>query len=118
MVLEDDAAIRRLVVRALAPTGARVIEAGTIEAARGLAPCQVLVSDVGLPDGCGLDFAAALRASGWSGALIVMTGEPSPERALRAEALYAEAFLIKPVAPARLCAAVRTAFEGLEERGL
>lgn len=67
LVVDDDAAVRGLIVRILRSRGHRVVgEAGTVAgalaAARALRPDVALV-DVGLPDGNGFALAERLRST-------------------------------------------------------
>lgn len=86
VVIEDEPATRDLIVGYLAGRGNRVTGCGTLaEAARALGDRQpdVVVSDVGLPDGNGADFcldnAARLPRARW----LVMSAQPEALRRLR-----------------------------------
>ena len=78
VVIEDDAATRDLIVGYLTRRGNRVTGCGTLaEAAKALADVKpdVIVSDVGLPDGNGalfcMDNAASLPHAKW----LIMSGQ-------------------------------------------
>jgi DNA-binding NarL/FixJ family response regulator len=78
--VDDDPVFRRLVRRMLDRNGLAVIgEAENVasakEAARNLRPDMVLV-DVGLPDGDGVTLAAALVALPWAPRVVLMSGDP------------------------------------------
>ena len=64
LIVEDEPAIRRFLRATLVANGYEVLEAGTAHAgltlARGESP-DVVVLDLGLPDGDGLDLLKALR---------------------------------------------------------
>jgi DNA-binding NarL/FixJ family response regulator len=80
LLVDDDPAFRRLARRALGRGGLDVIgEAETVasaqEAARSLRPDMVLV-DVGLPDGDGVTLAATLVALPWAPRVVLTSGDP------------------------------------------
>jgi DNA-binding NarL/FixJ family response regulator len=80
LLVDDDPLFRRLARRTLGRGGLAVIgEADTVaaakEAAHGLRPDMVLV-DVGLPDGDGVTLAAALVALPWAPRVVLMSGDP------------------------------------------
>lgn len=86
-------------------------EAGTLEAARAAArraAFAVLICDVHLPDGDGLEFVEEFGRLRPAAGAIVMTGQPTSELRDRALALGA-AFLTKPFEIAQLLAAVDAA---------
>ncbi|WP_085315355.1 response regulator [Derxia lacustris] len=109
LVVEDDAAIRRFVRLALEAEGHEVFEADTL--ARGLIDAgtrrpDLIVLDLGLPDGDGGDFIRDLR--GWSQAPVVVLSARSAE-ADKIGALDAGAddYLVKPFGAGELMARVR-----------
>jgi two-component system KDP operon response regulator KdpE len=64
LVVEDDASLRRSLAATLKAAGYRGLEAATLaEATRALAHHKphLILLDLGLPDGDGVDFIAALR---------------------------------------------------------
>lgn len=74
LVCDDDADIRWLLASVLAAAGHEIVEAGTV--AGGLAALDqerfdLVVSDLGLPDGTGLDICRA--ASGLGARVVVVT---------------------------------------------
>ena len=110
LVVDDDADVRSVVRRALAAEGHVVDDASSIAAARHALAADVphiMVLDIGLPDGSGLDFCAALRAEGFLFPILVLTARS--EVALRVKGLDAGAddYLPKPFAVAELRARVR-----------
>ncbi len=109
LIVEDEQAIRRFVRAALEGEGHRVHEADT--ARRGLLEAgarrpDLVVLDLGLPDGDGVDFIRDLRA--WSG-IPVLVLSARVEEYDKVEALDAGAddYLIKPFGVAELLARVR-----------
>lgn len=107
-VLEDDADVRELVAGVLAGRGYGVREFGTLGAAcAGLqdAPPDLLIVDVDLPDGCGLDLIGRVRdRSGRGVPAIVLSGRRDERDFARGFGVGAVDYLTKPFAPAELLA--------------
>ena len=77
LVVEDDDAVRELIRKALAPVGSHLLVAGSAAEAAAAAAgthLDLLLTDVGLPDGCGTDLATRLRAEQPDLRVIYMTG--------------------------------------------
>ncbi len=79
LVVEDQQAVLRVVSKALERGGAKVIEARTAEEAlghyeRGIPNLDLVVSDVLLPRQSGPDLIRSLRARGYSGPCLLMSG--------------------------------------------
>ena len=109
LIVEDEQAIRRFVRTALEGEGYRVHEADTVR--RGLLEAgtrkpDLIILDLGLPDGDGVDFIRDLRT--WS-RLPVLVLSARIEEYDKVEALDAGAddYLIKPFGVAELLARVR-----------
>lgn len=109
IVVEDEDGIRRFVRTALESEGCSVIEAATL--ARGHIEVasrrpDLLIVDLGLPDGDGIDLIRALRA--WSEMPVLVLSARSAEKD-KVEALDAGAddYLGKPFGVAELLARVR-----------
>ena len=93
LLIDDDPAFRRLARRALTGTGLDVVgEAGTAAAgsaaARSLKP-QIMLVDVGLPDGDGVTLARELAALPWRPRVVLTSVDPdaaSPEDVRRSGA--------------------------------
>ena len=109
LIVEDEAQIRRFVRQALEAEGHEVVEAeglrrGLIEA--GTRRPDLLVLDLGLPDGDGVDLIRDLRS--WSAAPVIVlsarTGEADKIVALDAGA---DDYLVKPFGAGELTARVR-----------
>ncbi|MBK5964979.1 DNA-binding response regulator [Thiocystis minor] len=109
LVIEDEPMIRRFVCRALKAEGFRAIEAASVrqallEAATAQ-PLMVLL-DLGLPDGDGLDFIRELR--GWSDIpIIVLSARTTETDKVAALDAGADDYLTKPFGVAELMARVR-----------
>jgi DNA-binding NarL/FixJ family response regulator len=93
LLIDDDPGFRVLARRAIATTGMSVIgEAGTAEAgataARDLKP-DVMLVDVGLPDGDGITLAHQLSALPWGPRVVLTSVDPdaaSPDEVTRSGA--------------------------------
>ena len=109
LVVEDEKQIRQFVRTALEQEGCRVYEAGT--SAQGLIEAgqqkpDLLVLDLGLPDGNGIDFISALR--GWSDAPILVLSARTNERdKVLALDVGADDYLTKPFGVGELRARAR-----------
>jgi len=109
LIVEDEANIRRFVRLTLAAEGYEVFEAATLQ--RGLIEAgtrrpDVLVLDLGLPDGDGIDLIRDLRA--WASTPVIVLSARSDE-ADKIAALDAGAddYLVKPFGAGELLARVR-----------
>ena len=106
LAAEDDPAFRRLLVSMLEQTGYRVQEArngmevldrlGPVEPASGDTPPDLLITDVRMPGLSGLRLLAALRQTGRTIPVVVITAFGSPETHATARALGAAAVFDKP----------------------
>lgn len=76
---------------------------------------HLVISDLRLPDGDGLDLVRAARAASDPPAVIVVTGYPSAEIRQAALRAGAAAFLAKPFAAAALLAAIHAGLGGSSE---
>jgi two-component system cell cycle sensor histidine kinase/response regulator CckA len=112
LVVEDEAAVRHLVCRALRAKGYRILEAPHAEAALGLAdaalePIQLLVSDLVMPGMGGLVLAERLGSSRPAMQVLFITGY-APEAVDRhGELAAAGALLEKPFTADQLARKVR-----------
>jgi DNA-binding NtrC family response regulator len=118
LVVEDRESLRRMLARALAGEGYDVAAAADLAAARAeLAATEridLVLSDLMLPDGSGLDVLALARARTPPPPVIVLTGFGSVASAVAAMKLGAADFLEKPVDLDRLFRLVASLVE--EER--
>lgn len=110
LVVDDDPDIRELVIEQLAREGYALQAAKDVAAARAVLaaePIDLVVLDLGLPDGDGLALCRQLRAEGHEGAIIMVTARDSAiDRVLGLE-LGADDYLTKPFEPRELSARVR-----------
>ena len=109
LIVEDEAPIRRFVRLALLGEGCEVVEAGTLReglARAGDSQPDLVILDLGLPDGDGLDFIRACRA--WSDRpLLVLSARGQEADKVAALDAGADDYLAKPFGVAELLARVR-----------
>jgi DNA-binding NarL/FixJ family response regulator len=99
LVVDDDAAVRGLVVRILRSWGHAVIgEAGSVAealaCAEALQPDTVLV-DIGLPDGDGFSLTRQLRDKSWAMRVVLFSSDADRANVAAAERAGAIGFLPK-----------------------
>lgn len=112
LVVEDDVALARVLVRSLTREGFEVATAHDgIVAGESLMTQRfdVVMSDVNLPGASGVDLVRLVRAHDLDVPILLFTGEPAVEMAQRAVELGALTYLTKPVATDVLVAALRRA---------
>jgi len=110
LYVEDDPEARGFVCRALRDAGHEVEAAS--RAAEGRAAAErggydLLVLDVGLPDGSGFELLEALRARGIATPVLVLTARGEVSLRIRGLDLGADDYLTKPFALAELQARIR-----------
>lgn len=109
IVVEDEKQIRRFVRASLEEEGCRVFEAGTL--ASGLVEAgerkpDLIMLDLGLPDGNGVDFIRDLR--GWSDVpILVLSARSNEKDKVQALDAGADDYLTKPFGVAELRARAR-----------
>jgi len=110
LLVEDEPLVRNTVVELLSGEGYMTSEAGSLAVARGMlrqpAPDLVLI-DLQLPDGNGLDLIPEIRKSWPDTTVIVMTGHGSVENAVEAMRRGAHNFVQKPMHPDELSLILR-----------
>ena len=127
LVLEDDPDIRELISAQLSREPQRVDAVGTVadlRAALDSEPADLLILDLNLPDGDGLDLCRDLRAAGYQGAIMMVTARDGAiDRVLGLE-LGADDYLAKPFEPREMLARVRNllrrsrVFDGAPEHAI
>ncbi|MDW8335775.1 MAG: sigma-54 dependent transcriptional regulator [Tepidimonas sp.] len=114
LIVEDEPDLRQLYALALARVGQQVDEAADLASARAhLAkrPYSVVVLDMRLPDGSGLELLQELAGTGRGERVIVVTAYGSADNAVQALKAGAFDYLSKPVSPARLRQAIAAALQ-------
>jgi two-component system response regulator PilR (NtrC family) len=115
LVVDDEVDFLTTYERLLRRQGYEVVTATSCAA--GLAAVarermQLVISDLRLPDGDGLDVVRAARGAADPPTVIVVTGYPSAERRRAALAAGATTFLAKPFVAATLLAAIGSGLDG------
>jgi DNA-binding response OmpR family regulator len=117
LLVEDDESLRQELSDYLSSEGYGVQAVGTLAAAEQLLHqgFALLLLDINLPDGCGLDFCLRVRPYVRAG-IVLMTGRS--ERGLRIHGLKggADAYLVKPVDPEELDATLQSISRRVDER--
>lgn len=101
LLVDDDAAVLRAYKSGLARRGITVDTASNGREAADRVKTgsfDVIVSDISMPEMTGIDFLKAVRAHDLEVPVILMTGEPGIESAVRAVEYGAYRYLAKPVA--------------------
>lgn len=114
LLIEDNAATRFGFSRYFSKEGYEIFEAANLaEAAAALATRRfdIMVLDINLPDGSGIDFIGTARASDPCIPIIVITGEGDIPLAVEAMQRGADNFLTKPVDNAALAVFIRKTLE-------
>lgn len=109
LVVDDHQELRALVAQALERDGHVVRQAGDVEQARQalLESVDVIVLDIGLPDGSGLSLCRELRADGVQTPILILTAHNRVAERVEGLDAGADDFLGKPFAIAELRARVR-----------
>lgn len=121
LVVEDDRALRLTLVRTLEAEGYRTTEAYTLRgaqeriSARGI---DLVILDLGLPDGDGVEAIKTMRAANDLTPVIVLTARSDEASKVRALDLGADDYVTKPFGVAELIARIRSALRhGVQMRG-
>lgn len=103
LVIDDDALVRETLAEVARDCGYSVAEVDTIRDAMlqlDMQPPDLVLADLGLPDGDGIDVCRSAAALGAE--IVVITGQSSTETAVQTLRLGAQDYLIKPVSMDRL----------------
>src|SRR5262245_20693177 len=114
LVVDDESSMREMLSIMLRKEGYHVVSAGSrAEAAAQLArgAVDLIVTDVKLPDGDGIEILRHVKVASPETVVIVMTAFGSTETAVAAMKLGAHDYLVKPVDIEELKIVVRNAFE-------
>lgn len=110
LLVEDNARFSELVRRALVADGFAVDAAQTLRAAQEFldaAPYDLIVLDLGLPDGDGLTLIKSLRSRAMAVPILVVTARDALDDRITGLDLGADDYLVKPFATAELSARCR-----------
>lgn len=110
LVVDDHGEVLELVQRALLKDAHEVSVAGSCAAARGsfeACPAEIVVLDLGLPDGSGEELCRWLRGRSEQLAILVLTAENAVASKVRCLDAGADDYLSKPFAVAELRARIR-----------
>jgi two-component system response regulator MprA len=110
LVVEDDAAVRRMLERSLGAEGFEVTAAADGGAALALAETAVpdlVVLDVAMPGLSGFEVCRRLRAKGLTGGVLMLTARDSVEDRVRGLESGADDYVVKPFAIAEVVARLR-----------
>ena len=116
LVVDDHDEVRSLLRRALARDGHLVRAAASLSAARnalGARDVDLVVLDLGLPDGEGLDLCREVRQAGGAVPILVLTAQSHMNRRIEGFEAGADDFLCKPFAVSEL----RVRVQALGRRG-
>ena len=110
LLVEDNLRLSTLVRRGLEKEDFTVDGVGTLsdaEAALDTAPYDVVILDLGLPDGDGLDLLRAMRAQGSHVPVLVLTARDGVDDRVKGLNAGADDYLLKPFAVEELTARLR-----------
>jgi DNA-binding response OmpR family regulator len=106
LVVEDDSGIADSLVRGLARSGYEAASVGTAAGALDVEPHDVVLLDLGLPDGDGTELCAALRTRSDAAILVITARGEEPDRVAALDA-GADDYIVKPFGFAELQARIR-----------
>jgi len=110
LLIEDEPAVADVVVFALREAGFEIEAVGSLrEGKQSLerAPVDLLILDLGLPDGDGIDFCRELRQSSRLPVLMLSCRDSEIDRVLGLE-IGADDYVVKPFSPRELAARARS----------
>jgi DNA-binding response OmpR family regulator len=107
LVVDDEPAIRESLAFALEREGFAIEEAGTLREARArAASADLLLLDLVLPDGNGLEFLRALRVKSDVPVIVLTSRDEETDRVVGLE-MGADDYVLKPFSPREVAARVR-----------
>ena len=118
LVVEDEPGAREAIVELVKELGYEASGVGTVaDASSALARLRpdVCITDLGLPDGDGIDVVRNVRNGGGDCAVVVLTGKGSVRSAVEAMKAGAHDFLLKPLRTAQLAATLAQLSERQDE---
>ena len=117
LVVDDEPAIRESLAFALKREGFGVLEAASLREARALVdePAELIILDLVLPDGNGLDFLRALRLRSDIPVIVLTSRDDETDRVLGLE-MGADDYVLKPFSPREVTARVRAVLRRASSR--
>ena len=107
LIVDDEPAIRESLAFALKRDGLGVVEAASLKEARSAtADADLIVLDLVLPDGNGLDFLRSLRAKSDVPVIVLTSRDEETDRVVGLE-MGADDYVLKPFSPREVAARVR-----------
>src|SRR2546421_11880091 len=117
LLVDDEPAIRESLAFALRRDGFEVSQAATLREARALAgEVDLLILDLVLPDGNGLDFLRSLRARSDVPVIVLTSRDEETDRVVGLE-IGADDYVLKPFSPREVAARVRAVLRRAAEGG-
>lgn len=119
LIVEDDPVIARSLVKALGPLGNMVETFSRLAEARAAlahSHFDLIVLDLGLPDGNGLSLLAGLRDRGDPTPVLILTARDGIDARIEGLDLGADDYLAKPFSLAELEARVRALLRRSQQR--
>ena len=115
LVVDDEPAIRESLAFALRRDGFGIAEAATLRDAeqRG-AGADLIILDLVLPDGSGLDFLRALRARSDVPVIVLTSRDEETDRVVGLE-MGADDYVLKPFSPREVVARVRAVLRRVDQ---
>jgi len=109
LVVDDDPELAELVSKSLVRDGHAVVVAATLDEARAavIEPFDVVVLDLRLPDGSGIELCRELRQRGDSVPILLLTAQSAVGQRVEGLDAGADDYVVKPFAVAELRARVR-----------
>ncbi|HOW64201.1 MAG TPA: response regulator transcription factor [Candidatus Paceibacterota bacterium] len=119
LVVEDDVSLAKNLIQGFAESGFEVVHASTVAIAKKRLeePVDLVVLDLGLPDGDGLDLIQVLRERAPEAPMIITTARGELDHRLRGLEGGADDYLVKPYAFVELLARVRALLRRTQQRG-
>jgi DNA-binding response OmpR family regulator len=110
LLIEDDERIRKELLDALRASGFELDVSVLVRHARRALErdYDLVLLDLGLPDGDGLDLCRELRAAGRSVPVIILTARDAPEQRVRGLDVGADDYVVKPFHVPELIARIRS----------
>ncbi|GAB3964037.1 hypothetical protein GCM10027615_05740 [Plantactinospora veratri] len=120
LLVEDDARVAGAMAAALSRRGYDVERAGTAAAALAAAPCDLVLLDLTLPDGDGVEVCRALRQRSAQLGIIAVTARGEERDRVIGLRMGADDYVVKPFSmaelEARIVAVLRRARAGAPDR--